>query len=190
MKRIVLLGPPGAGKGTQADVICEKYSVPHVSTGNILREAVSNKTPLGVKAKTFMDAGNLVPDDLVIDLIRERLTKEDCEKSGFLLDGFPRTIDQAVALDKLLEEISRPLTHVVDIDVSDEILIERIAGRAQEGSGRSDDNAEVAANRLKVYHEQTAPVSAHYKEAGNLSEVDGTGSVEEVSTRILNIINS
>lgn len=182
-KRIVILGPPGAGKGTQALSICETYGIPHISTGVILREAISNGTELGNKAQSFMDKGELVPDQLVIDLIRERLSRPDCVK-GFLLDGFPRTVEQAKALTALLDEMSIPLTHVVELQVPEDVLMDRIKKRGEEGSGRSDDSAEVAANRLQVYWKQTAPVTKYYKEGGVVISLDGLGTVDEVAARI------
>lgn len=187
MKRIILLGPPGAGKGTQADILCQNQQIPHISTGDILRGAIAHETALGKKAKTFMDKGHLVPDDLIIDLIHERLGEDDCE-NGFLLDGFPRTVEQAEALDTLLESMDAKLTNVIDIEVPDNVIIERIKSRAEEGSGRADDNEEVAAKRLKVYWEQTAPVSHYYESKGLLQKIDGLGTVEEVTQRINSVM--
>lgn len=182
--RIVLLGPPGVGKGTQAELICEHYGISHISTGNIMRAAVAAKTELGLKVKKFLDAGDLVPDSLVIDLMRERLVKPDCS-SGFLLDGFPRTLAQASALTELLADINAPLTHVIEITADESVLIERIVKRGQE-SGRSDDTVEVVSNRLAVYRELTAPVADFYKSIGPVHEVDGIGSIEAVNERIRN----
>jgi adenylate kinase len=144
---------------------------------------VKNETELGLKAKAFMDRGDLVPDDLVIGLIRERLSEEDCA-GGFLLDGFPRTVEQARALKTLLEELSAPISHVLNIDVSEEVLLDRIVKRGAEGSGRSDDNVEVAKNRLQVYHAQTAPVTAFYVEQGLVVDVDGIGTIDVVRDRL------
>lgn len=185
--RVILLGPPGAGKGSQAVSLCVSRKIPHISTGEILRQAVSQETELGLQAKKFMDEGLLVPDELVIALIRERFAQRDCE-AGFLLDGFPRTLEQAKALDELLVSIDMPLTHVIDMAVPDHVLLGRIEGRAKAGSGRSDDNAEVFSRRLKVYHEQTAPVSKYYSESGRLKEVDGLGTIEEVGERIARLL--
>lgn len=181
--RIVLLGPPGAGKGTQAVVVARDVKIPHISTGEILREAVASGSPLGLKVKGIMDAGGLVPDAVVIDVVRERLSRSDCA-TGFLLDGFPRTVGQAQALTGVLAEIGRPLTHVVDIVVPEHVLLERIKQRGQAGSGRSDDSLQIALQRLKVYWEQTAPVSGYYKSQGTLTEIDGLGSIEEVTARL------
>ncbi|NMC62252.1 MAG: adenylate kinase [SAR324 cluster bacterium] len=185
--RIILLGPPGAGKGSQAVKICASYNIPHISTGDILRSSVSAETELGLEAKKFMDQGQLVPDSLVIALIKERLSQSDCE-SGFLLDGFPRTVEQAKALDELLASINMPLTHVVELIVPDEVLLGRIEGRARAGSGRSDDNAEVFAKRLDVYHRQTAPVTDYYKSKKMVRDVDGVGSIEEVEQRLRDVL--
>ena len=182
--RVILLGPPGAGKGTQGHVICNTLSISHIATGDILRQAVANQTSLGKKAKEFMDAGELVPDELVIDLMRERLSEDDCG-GGFLLDGFPRTVEQAKSLTEMLTELDRSITHVIDLKVSEEVLLERILKRAQEGAARSDDTGEIAQNRLKVYWEQTSPVSAYYKDLGTYRGVDGLGAVEEVSQRVM-----
>ncbi len=185
-KIIILLGPPGAGKGTQAVLVAEKFAIPHISTGDIMRRAVSEKSDLGNKVKSFLDAGNLVPDALVVDLVRERIQKDDC-KPGFLLDGFPRTLEQGKALDSMLKDFNLKTSAVVDIIVPDKVLIERIQKRG-ESSGRSDDNAETAAKRLKVYQELTAPLTEYYKTSSGLKEVDGIGTVEEVNQRIIAVI--
>jgi len=185
--RLVLLGPPGAGKGTQAVLICRAKGILHIATGNIMREAVGAGTTLGLKVKDYLDRGALVPDGLVIDVMRERLAQSD-SKAGFLLDGFPRTVEQARALDKLLSELGLPLNFIVELKVPEQVLIDRIKKRGEAGSGRSDDNLEVAAKRLQVYWEQTAPVSSYYREQGSLIEVDGLGSIEAVNERILSRI--
>lgn len=182
--RIVILGAPGAGKGTQAAFIAEKYNVSHISTGEILRKAVAEGTEIGVRAKQYIDRGDLVPDQVLIDLVRSRIAQSDCE-NGFLLDGFPRTLEQAQALTSLLVEVEKPLTHVIELKVPDEVLMERIRSRAGQGSGRSDDNDEVVSRRLKVYWEQTAPVSKYYSDNSCLVLVDGLGTVEEVQQRIV-----
>lgn len=187
--RVVLLGPPGAGKGTQAVLISSTLKIPHISTGEIMRNAVANKTPLGLEVKSFLDSGNLVPDSLVINLMRERLSQKDCE-NGFLLDGFPRTLEQAKQLDVLLKEINSELTHIIDISVAESILLDRIKKRGEAGSGRSDDNVEVAAKRLQVYWAQTAPVSEYYKQQNRLIAVDGLGTVEEVQQRIMQTVKA
>ena len=145
--RIVILGAPGAGKGTQAKFIAEKFNIAHISTGDMLRSAIAKGTELGKEAKGYMDRGELVPDTLVLGLIRERLQEADC-KNGFLLDGFPRNVSQAKALNALLEELKLSLTHILDFDVPESVLLERILNRAKEGSGRSDDNEESFNNHM------------------------------------------
>ncbi len=188
--RIVVLGAPGAGKGTQAKFISEKYNIAHISTGEILRNAIKEGTELGKQAKSYIDSGDLVPDELMINLIKERIQEKDCE-NGFLLDGFPRTLKQAQALDVLLEELNLPLTHILEFDVPQDILLQRILNRAKEAPGRSDDNEEVVANRLKVYNELTLPVSSYYEEKGVLVKVPaGTKSVEEVRELIFETLSA
>ncbi len=186
--RIVLLGPPGAGKGTQAVLITKKLDIPHISTGDMMRQAVAEQTELGLKAKTFMDAGSLVPDELVIDIIKARLTKSDCAR-GFLFDGYPRTVAQAESLTKILAEMGKPLSHVVEIVVPESALIDRIVKRGEGGSGRSDDTQEVASIRYKVYLDQTAPVSQYYHKIGPVQEINGIGTVDEVNQRILQVLD-
>ncbi len=181
--RIVLLGPPGAGKGTQAKLIVTQFKIAHISTGDIMREAIAKSTPLGSQAKSFMDKGELVPDSIVIDLIKDRLVQPDCAM-GFLLDGFPRTVAQAEALDKLLVNLNKSLTHVVKLSVSDDVLVDRILRRGTIG-GRSDDSLAVIKNRLKVYNDQTKPVVDYYDNKRCLIDLNGLGTVEEVQARIL-----
>lgn len=180
--RIVLLGPPGSGKGTQAALLRDQLGLAHISTGVLLREAVDQQTALGKKAKSFMDAGDLVPDDLVLGLIEERLGQPDVAR-GFILDGYPRNLAQAEALDSVLERIGQPVDVAVSVTVNESEIVERLSRRAVE-EGRSDDTEEVIRNRLRVYAEQTAPVAGHYAERGQLREVDGMGSVEEVNKRM------
>lgn len=180
--RVVFLGPPGSGKGTQAKLLAKRLGVPAVSTGDMLREAVRRETALGRRAKAIMDAGELVPDDVVIGLIRERMAATDAA-AGFLLDGFPRTIAQAEALDRLLEDGGAPLDLVVNLAVPEKALLDRLLGRAGE-EGRSDDRLETIRERLRVYAEKTAPLVAFYEKSGLLTHVDGLGSVEDVSGRI------
>jgi adenylate kinase len=184
--RIILLGPPGAGKGTQAVLICEARNIVHISTGDMLRAAIAAGSDLGKQVKSFLDNGELVPDSLMIDLMRDRLSQADCA-NGFLLDGFPRTLDQASALDELLTQMGIPLTHVLELKVEDQILIDRIKKRGEE-SGRTDDNAEVVANRLQVYWKQTAPVTNFYKEKNLVKDLDGLGTIEEVQQRVLQLL--
>lgn len=186
--RIILLGPPGAGKGTQALGICKQHEISHISTGDMMRAAVKAKSALGLKVSKILDSGELVPDEIVIQLIRERLAQADC-KNGFLLDGFPRTAAQAKALDGVLNELGQKLTHVLQLMVPDQILLERIKKRGEAGSHRADDDVEVAAKRLKVYWEQTAPVADYYRQQNRLTEVDGLGSIEDVSTRLEKVLN-
>jgi len=204
--KLIFLGAPGAGKGTQAEYVCKEFGIPSISTGNILREAIAAKTELGLKAKSYMDGGNLVPDEVVISIIAERLKADDC-KGGFLLDGFPRTIPQAEALDRMGIYMDK----VVSIEVPDEAIVERMSGRraclkcgatyhvvnkkpAKEGVCdncgnelvvRTDDKPETVLSRLNTYHEQTEPLKDFYKSKGCLVTVDGTGSVSEITELIL-----
>jgi adenylate kinase len=178
--RIVFLGPPGSGKGTQAKIASERLGVPAVSTGDILRAAVKTATPLGRRAQAIMEAGELVPDDIVIGLIRERTAEPDARK-GFLLDGFPRTIAQAESLEKLLAENGTGLDAVVNFVVPEDVLVERLA---QRGEGRADDRVETVRERLRVYHEKTAPLVDFYGDRGLLVSVDGVGDVAGVASRI------
>ena len=210
MLRTILLGPPGAGKGTQAVKIVEKYGIPHISTGDIFRENIKKGTELGKKAQAYMNKGELVPDDLVIAIATARLLEDDC-KNGFLLDGFPRTVYQAEKLDEFLEAHNSKIDKVVDISVGKEELMIRLTGRRvckkcgasyhivnippkKEGVcdicggpliQRDDDNAETAANRIEVYEEQTRPLVDYYKKAGNLVLIDGTTGLENVFADIV-----
>lgn len=203
---LILLGAPGAGKGTQAEVICSKLSIPAISTGNIIREALSKGTEMGIKAKSYIDAGRLVPDDVVIGIIKERLAKDDC-KNGFILDGFPRTIPQAEALDAMGVVIDK----VIDIEVSDEAIVNRLSGRrvcyscgasyhleykkpAKEGVcdscggeliQRKDDHPDTVLDRLRVYHEQTEPLKDYYSKAGLLRVVEGQEEVAQTTALTL-----
>jgi len=180
--RIVILGPPGAGKGTQAVLLAKAFDIPHISTGDMLRAFIDEGTELGERVKAILAAGRLVPDDIMIDVIRDRLAQEDCA-TGFLLDGFPRTVAQAEALDRLLDELKSPLTHVLELSVSSAELTRRLLERAKT-QGRSDDKAEVIEERLRVYGEQTRPVSAHYARTGALRQVDGLGPIDDVQARL------
>lgn len=213
-RMIVMLGPPGAGKGTQAVRAAERYGIPHISTGDIFRAAIKEGTEVGLKAKKFLDSGELVPDSVVTDIVAERLKKDDCV-GGFLLDGFPRTIAQAEALDALLSEGGCPLTAVVDLEVDREALIERLTARrtcsecgenynliskSTEKEGicdkcggelyqREDDKRETIENRLEVYEKQTAPLLEYYKGGQSLVSISGKGSMEDVFGRICDALD-
>jgi adenylate kinase len=186
--RLVLLGAPGSGKGTQAARLKEKLDVPHISTGDLLRAAVKAGTPLGQQAKAVMERGELVSDEIVLGMLEERFSQPDIAR-GFILDGYPRNLAQASALDALLHRLKLPVDVAVQLDVGTELLIQRIAGRAQ-AEGRADDTPEAVANRLRVYSDQTAPVIDYYRERGRLVCVYGVGSMEEVSDRILAAVRS
>lgn len=203
--KIIMLGAPGAGKGTQAEKIAEKYQIPHISTGDIFRANISENTALGKKAKEYMDQGLLVPDELVVDLVVDRIHQADCVK-GYILDGFPRTIPQAECLDKALAEMGSSLTCAIDVDVPDEAIIRRMSGRracphcgatyhveyaapvkedicdkcGSELIHRDDDKPETVKKRLDVYHHQTQPLLAYYRDKGMLKVVDGTKELEDV----------
>ncbi|MCC4597133.1 adenylate kinase [Xanthomonas campestris pv. phormiicola] len=181
--RLVLLGPPGSGKGTQAARLKDKLQIPHISTGDLLRAEVAAGTPLGVQAKEVMARGDLVSDDILLGMLESRLGRDDVA-NGFILDGYPRNLAQASALDELLAKIGQPLDAVVQLDVATELLVERIAGRAK-AEGREDDNPESVRKRLQVYNDSTAPVIGFYDKRGTLARVDGVGSLEDVLARIL-----
>lgn len=186
--RLVLLGPPGAGKGTQAARLVEKHGVPQLSTGDMLRAAVAAKTPIGLRAKEIMDAGALVPDEVVIGLIDERLGASDCA-SGFILDGFPRTVAQAEALQELLVRRGLSLNAVLELAVDEGALVDRMRKRVDEtraagGAVRADDNPESFKTRLEAYRAQTAPVSAHYAKRSELTKIDGMAPIEDVTAEI------
>ena len=211
--KIIMLGAPGAGKGTQAKMLADKYSIPHISTGDIFRANIKNGTELGKKAKEYMDKGLLVPDELVVDLVIDRFKEDDC-KNGYILDGFPRTIPQAEALDKALEGIGDKVDYAVNVEVPDENIITRMGGRrACVGCGatyhvvfnptkiegqcdrcgeslilRDDDKPETVKKRLDVYHEQTQPLIDYYTKSGVIKEVDGTKDMKEVFEDIVNIL--
>ena len=181
-QRILLLGAPGAGKGTQADRLRKTLALPHVSTGDMLREAVAAESEMGKKAKAVMEAGQLVSDDIVIEICEERLTQPDA-RAGFILDGFPRTLAQAEALDALLERLGTPLECCLAIRVEAEELVQRLLKRAQI-EGRTDDKEETIRERMTVYEVQTAPLLSYYRERGLLREVEGLGSIEDISMRL------
>ena len=181
--RLLLIGPPGAGKGTQAERLSSHFGVPAISTGDIFRENVKNETPLGQQAKAYMDAGENVPDSLTNDLVADRLAQPDCA-SGFLLDGFPRTAAQVDALEEMLAQQSTQLDAAVELVADVEIVVSRLRQRALE-QGRSDDSEEVVRHRLGVYAEQTAPLIEVFKQRGLLVSVDGIGPIEEITDRIV-----
>lgn len=210
---IMLFGAPGAGKGTQAKFLIEKYGIPQISTGDILRAAIKEGTAMGLEAKRFMDEGKLVPDSTIIGIIKDRLSQEDCKK-GFILDGFPRTIAQAEALEVLMKEMGITLDKVISLNVPDELIVGRVTGRKVcptcgasfhvefnppkvEGKcdlcgadliTRKDDNAETVTKRLGEYHSQTAPLFDFYQERGVLVDIDGTKSVEAITKEIFDIL--
>lgn len=212
---LILLGPPGVGKGTQAKLLIDRFGIPQISTGDILRAAVKELTPMGVKAKGFMDAGALVPDEVVIGIVEERLAQEDCRK-GFILDGFPRTVPQADALGQVLAGLGKSIDHVVSLSVDKGELLKRLTGRracSKCGAGyhvefappkaagvcdvcsgelfqREDDKEATILNRLSVYEEQTAPLIAYYDAAGLLRSVDGLGAVDAVQAEIVGILQA
>ena len=183
--RLILMGPPGAGKGTQAVFVAEKLGIPHISTGDIFRANVGAGTPLGVEAKRYMDAGEYVPDDVTNAMVRDRLTHADCEP-GFLLDGYPRTLDQVGELDSMLT--ATPIQKVVELTVDVDEVVDRLVKRALD-QGRADDNEDVIRRRLEVYAEQTAPLTAVYGERGLLVQVDGMGEVADVTARLLDALS-
>lgn len=184
--RVVLMGPPGAGKGTQAVVVAGVLGVPHVSTGDLFRSNVAEGTPLGIEAKRYMDAGEYVPDGVTNAMVRDRLSRDDC-RAGFVLDGYPRTVEQVGELGAMLAADSLHLDTVVELTVDVDEVVGRLVKRAQE-QGRSDDTEDVIRRRLEVYFEQTAPLTQRYAEQGLLVSVDGVGSVDEVTARILSIL--
>ena len=213
--KLIMLGAPGAGKGTQAKKIAEKYNIPHISTGDIFRANIKNGTELGQKAKTYMDQGLLVPDELVVDLVMDRFAQPDCE-NGYVLDGFPRTIPQAEALDAALEKAGAKIDYAINVEVPDENIVRRMSGRrACVGCGgtyhivhippkkegvcdicgkelilRDDDKPETVQKRLDVYHEQTQPLIEYYTKQGTLVEVDGTVDMEDVFSAIVKILGA
>ncbi len=213
--KIIMLGAPGAGKGTQAKQIADKYGIPHISTGDIFRANIKNGTELGKKAKAYMDAGGLVPDELVCDLVVDRIQQDDCG-NGFILDGFPRTIPQAEALTEALDKIGSKMDYAIDIEVADEAIISRMSGRRaclncgatyhivnippkQEGICdrcgseivlRDDDKPETVQKRLEVYHEQTQPLIDYYTAQGILKEIDGTLPMDTVFEKIVEIVEA
>ena len=183
MKRLIFLGPPGAGKGTQAMILSESYQIPHISTGDILRAAVKAETTLGIKARSYIDQGELVPDDLILDLIKERLSQSDTQE-GWILDGFPRNVSQASFLEKLLQELQLSADCVLNLEVPDEVLVKRLLARR-----RKDDNEVTIRRRLEVYRQDTVPVISFYSDRGMLKAVNGDNSLEDVTTALKAIID-
>ena len=188
MFNLILFGPPGSGKGTQSEKLVEKYGLIHLSTGNLLREEISHKTPLGLEAKNFMDKGQLVPDEVVIGMIDSCLEHHK-EAAGFLFDGFPRTVAQAQALDKLMSLKKTEISLVLALEVNEEELVKRLLNRGKT-SGRSDDNVEaIIRRRFSVYNNETAPVAEHYKKARKFYAIKGEGTVEEIFESICHVID-
>lgn len=180
MTRLIFLGPPGAGKGTQAKILADLCHIPHISTGDILRNEVAQATPLGLKAKSYQEKGELVPDQLILDMMRDRLTQPDTS-SGWILDGFPRNATQAGFLEALLLELHQQCDRVLSLDVPDEVLVERLLGRAIK-EGRTDDTETVIRRRLEVYREQTEPLIDFYRQLQKLTTINGNQSLAEVTT--------
>ena len=213
--RILLIGPPGGGKGTQAKMIVEKYNIPQISTGDMLREHVESESKLGIKAKEFMNKGELVPDSIILDMMENRLVKNDC-KFGYILDGFPRTIPQAQGLNTLLEKLKQNINNVIIIDVPDEIIVKRMGGRRVHPSSgriyhivfnppkvkdiddisgealiiRKDDKEKTVRNRLEIYHKLTSPLIEYYTKKTKINYVNGDKKIDEVSNEINTIINN
>ncbi len=213
--KLILLGPPGAGKGTQAKMLTEKFNIPQISTGDILRAAVKDGTAMGLKAKAFMDAGGLVPDEVVVGIVRDRLLEADCD-NGFILDGFPRTVAQADALQVSLQTMGKELDRVISLDVDAEALVERLTGRRTckvcgrgyhvkfdppgkagicDACGgdlfqRDDDREETIRKRLQVYADQTAPLISYYRDAGALMELDGMQPIPQVQEKMLSLLQA
>ena len=213
--KILLIGPPGGGKGTQAKLIVKKYGIPQISTGDMLREHVKNQTKLGLKAKKYMDSGQLVPDDLILDMMQNRLEKNDCN-NGYILDGFPRTIPQAKGLDTVLSRLDHKLNHVIILKVEDNIIIDRMGGRRihlrsgriyhinynppinenkddktnEDLSIRKDDQEETVRERLDIYHNATSPLIDYYKHKNLVTTINGALGIKEVSNKILNLLQN
>lgn len=186
MFNLVLFGPPGAGKGTQSIMIAEKYNFAHISTGDIFRSEIKNETPLGLKVKSIIESGELVPDELLIDILKHAMSKYTDAK-GFVFDGFPRTLPQASDLDKMLNESNESVTLTLALDVDEDELLARLLNRAKL-EGRKDDTEEVIKNRLQVYHQQTSPLINYYKEQGKFQSVNGLGTIQDIFNRLCEVI--
>lgn len=184
MTRLVFLGPPGAGKGTQAKLLAELLSIPHISTGDILRSAIAQNTPLGQKAQSYVVKGELVPDELLLDLIRDRLQQPDAQK-GWILDGFPRNVNQASFLDQLLQELHQQVDYAVNLEVPDEVLISRLLER-----GRQDDNQDIIRRRLEIYRQETTPLIGFYDERSSLKAINGDRSMADVTESLKHLVSS
>jgi adenylate kinase len=184
MTKLIFLGAPGAGKGTQAQILSQNMGIPHISTGEILRDAIANETSLGIKAKSYVDNGDLVPDELILDLIKDRLGQEDALK-GWILDGFPRNVSQADFLKNLLQDLNQVCNGVVNLDVPDSVLLERLLSR-----GREDDNEAIISNRLQVYRQQTAPLIDYYQQHELLINVNGDRELSQISEELETIVKS
>ncbi len=185
MTRLIFLGPPGSGKGTQAQILSHAHQIPHISTGDILRAAVGEKTDLGNQAKAYMERGELVPDSLLLDLVRDRLTQPDAVESGWILDGFPRNVAQAEFLDHLLDDIQQECKAAISLEVADQHIIDRLQGR-----GRSDDAQDTITRRLEVYRNQTTPVIDYYRERGRLIAIDGNLPIDSVAAILKKVVTS
>ncbi len=188
---VILMGPPGCGKGTQAQRLQDRYGMIQLSTGDMLRAAVAAGTEIGQKAKAIMDRGDLVPDEIVVGIIVDRIQEPDVQKNGFILDGFPRTVAQAEKLDEVLDAKDIEIDHIIELTVDEAALFARIENRAKESGGdvRADDNAETLKKRITVYREQTAPILPYYEKAGRLEKVDGMASIEDVTQQLEDILD-
>lgn len=185
---IVIFGAPGSGKGTQSEKLIERYGLYHISTGEVLRDHIARKTPIGQIAKTYINQGQLIPDSLMIRILEEIIENEPKAQKGVILDGFPRTIAQAEALDRFMAKHGREVTHVIGLEVPEDELIDRMIKRGQQ-TGRADDNPETIKNRLKVYHESTTPLREFYKNAGKYRKINGSGSVNDIFEEIAKAID-